>query len=136
MSTFINDVRYAFRNLRSNTGFTAVAVAALALGIGANTAIFTVVDGVMLAPLPYKDADRLVRLGRKFPAGNGYSNSIPKYMVWRKNDVFQAITLYEQGGIGLKNVKRRLDILYGVGYTLQLDKMDDVFKVQLKIPLS
>jgi len=101
MSTLFNDVTYAFRTLKSNTGFTVVAVAALALGIGANTAIFTVVDGVMLAPLPYPGADRLVRLGRKYPAGNGYSNSIPKYMVWRSNDVFQAMTLYEQGGIGM-----------------------------------
>ena len=87
---------YAFRTLRSNAGFTVVAVAALALGIGANTAIFTVVDGVMLAPLPYPNADRLVRLGRKFPAGNGYSNSTPKYMVWRNNNVFAAMTLFDQ----------------------------------------
>ena len=101
MSTFLSDVTYAFRTLRSNAGFTAVAVAALALGIGANTAIFTVVDGVMLAPLPYPQADRLVRLGRKYPSGNGYSNSIPKYMVWRNNNVFAAMTLYEQGGIGM-----------------------------------
>ncbi|MEI9972736.1 MAG: ABC transporter permease [Ignavibacteriota bacterium] len=100
MSTFTKDVSYAIRTLRSNAGFTMVAVAALALGIGANTAIFTVVDGVMLAPLPYRDADRLVRIGRQFPTSNGYSNSIPKYMVWRNNDVFQAMTLYEQGGIG------------------------------------
>ena len=84
MSTFLSDLTYAFRTLRTNAGFTAVAVAALALGIGANTAIFTVVDRVMLAPLPYPQADRLVRLGRKYPAGNGYSNSIPKYMVWRR----------------------------------------------------
>jgi predicted permease len=101
MSIFLSDLTYALRTLRSNTGFTAVAVAALALGIGANTAIFTVVDGVMLAPLPYPQADRLVRLGRKYPAGNGYSNSIPKYMVWRQNDVFESMTLYEQGGIGM-----------------------------------
>ena len=101
MSTFLNDVTYAFRTLRSNTGFTAVAVAALALGIGANTAIFTVVDSVMLAPLPYKDSERMVRVGRKFPSGNGYSNSIPKYMVWRHNDVFESMALYEQGGIGM-----------------------------------
>jgi predicted permease len=101
MSTFLSDVTYAFRTLRSNAGFTVVAVAALALGIGANTAIFTVVDGVMLAPLPYPNADRLVRLGRKFPAGNGYSNSTPKYMVWRNNNVFAAMTLFDQGGIGV-----------------------------------
>src|SRR5580693_3534092 len=101
MSILSSDLKYAFRTLRSNTGFTAVAVAALALGIGANTAIFTVVDGVMLAPLPYPEADRMVRLGRKYPSGNGYSNSIPKYMAWRNSDVFEAMTLYQQGGIGM-----------------------------------
>jgi putative ABC transport system permease protein len=101
MGNFIADLRYALRNLRSNAGFTAVAVAALALGIGATTAIFTVVNGVMLAPLPYSQPDRLVRLGRKYPEGNGYSNSIPKYMVWRQNNLFAASTLYEQGGLSM-----------------------------------
>jgi predicted permease len=101
MTTLLSDVIYAFRTLRSNKGFTAVAVSALALGIGANTAIFTVVDSVMLSPLPYPQADRIVRLGRTFPTGNGYSNSIPKYMAWRQNDVFAAMTLYEQGGMGM-----------------------------------
>src|ERR1017187_6538464 len=101
MGTFFADLRYALRNLRTNAGFTAVAVAALALGIGATAAIFTVVNGVMLAPLPYSQPDRLVRLGRKYPGGNGYSNSIPKFMVWRQNDVFDSMTLYEQGGLSM-----------------------------------
>ncbi len=101
MGTFFADLRYALRNLRTNAGFTAVAVAALALGIGATAAIFTVVNGVMLAPLPYSQPDRLMRLGRKFPGGSGYSNSIPKYMVWRQNDVFDCMTLYEQGGLSM-----------------------------------
>ncbi|MGA2196684.1 MAG: ABC transporter permease [Bryobacteraceae bacterium] len=101
MGTFFADLRYALRNLRTNAGFTAVAVAALALGIGATTAIFTVVNGVMLAPLPYSQPDRLMRLGRKFPSGNGYSNSIPKFMGWRNNDVFDSMTLYEQGGLSM-----------------------------------
>lgn len=101
MGTVAADLRYALRTLRSNAGFTSVAVLTLALGIGANTAIFTVVNGVMLAPLPYPEPDRLVRLGRKYPAGNGYSNSIPKYMVWRQNSAFDAMTLYEQGGLGM-----------------------------------
>jgi putative ABC transport system permease protein len=101
MGIIAADLRFALRTLRSNAGFTAVAVAALALGIGANTAIFTVVNGVMLAPLPYPQPGRLVRLGRKYPGGNGYSNSIPKYMVWRQNDVFDSMTLFEQGGLGM-----------------------------------
>ncbi len=95
MGAFTADLRYAWRTMRTSPGFTAVAVAALALGIGANTAIFTVVNSVMLEPLPYPQPDRLVRLGRQFPNGNGYSNSIPKYMAWRQNDVFESMALYD-----------------------------------------
>src|SRR5215472_1622665 len=96
--TFAADLCYAVRMMRSSPGFTAIAVAALALGIGANTAIFTVVNAVILKPLPYPHPERIVRLGRKYPNGFGDSNSIPKYMTWRHNDVFEAMTLYAEGG--------------------------------------
>ena len=95
MGTFTTDLRYALRTMRTSPGFTAVAVAALALGIGANTAIFTVVNSVMLEPLAYPEPDRLVRLGRQYPNGHGYSNSIPKFMAWRQNDVFESMALYD-----------------------------------------
>ena len=87
--------------MRRNLGFTAIALAALAIGIGANTAIFTVVDAVLLQPLPYAQPDRIMKLGRQFRTGVGYSNSIPKYMAWRQNDVFDAMALYDFGALAM-----------------------------------
>ena len=60
MTSVLHDFRYAFRMLRQHVGFSAMVVATLALGLGANIAMFTVVDGVLLTPLPYHNADRLV----------------------------------------------------------------------------
>ncbi|HUI80601.1 MAG TPA: ABC transporter permease, partial [Bryobacteraceae bacterium] len=101
MQTLANDLRYALRMMRKSPSFTAIAVAALALGVGANTAIFTVINSVLLQPLPYPEPDRLVRLGRKFPGGYGWSNSIPKYMAWRRNHVFEWMALSSEGGLTL-----------------------------------
>jgi putative ABC transport system permease protein len=101
MGNFLFDVRYALRTMRSGPGFAAVAILTLALGIGATTAIFTVINGVILQPLPYPHPDRIVKLGRKYPNGYGWSNSIPKYMMWRHNDVFSSMTLYQDGGVNM-----------------------------------
>lgn len=92
------DIRYALRTLWKNKGFSAIAVAALALGIGANTAIFTVVNAVLLEPLPYPQPERIMTLVRHFDRGVGDSISITKYMVWRQNDVFESMALYDQSG--------------------------------------
>ena len=71
------DVGYALRMLRRAPGFTLVALTTLALGIGANSAIFSVVQGVLLAPLPYRDAGRLYRVTTLYPDGTPYSSRHP-----------------------------------------------------------
>ncbi|MBV9888080.1 MAG: ABC transporter permease, partial [Acidobacteria bacterium] len=77
------DLRYAFRTLRKNPGFTLVAILTLALGIGANTAVFSVIDSVILRPLPFAHSDRLVWLNGKFPLGDLADVSPPDFLDYR-----------------------------------------------------
>src|SRR5579864_1662125 len=93
------DLRFAFRMFAKNPGFTAVAVLTLALGIGANTAIFSVVYGVLLQPLPYKEASRLVVLNETTPKVGKVSVSYPNFLDWRaqSHDFSQMAAVHDVG---------------------------------------
>jgi putative ABC transport system permease protein len=105
METLWKDIRFGFRMLLKKPGFTAVAVLALALGVGANTAIFSVVNGVLLRPLPFKDPDRLVRLGEWSKEVPGMSISYPNFLDWRaQNHVFEGLAATQFGSYNLTGV--------------------------------
>ncbi len=97
------DLRYAIRTMWKTPGFTAAAVLALTLGIGANTAIFTVINAVLLRPLPFRDPDRLVQLTRRFPQGRPPTISIPRFFAWKRAtaDVMSDIAVYDFMGPGV-----------------------------------
>ncbi len=97
----VQDVRYTIRSLAKNPGFTAIVVATLALGIGANTAIFTIVHGVLLRPLDYPKPDQLMYLTAESPAVGGTRNALsaPEYIEFRQmNRSFAAVGAYSTGG--------------------------------------
>jgi predicted permease len=94
METLFQDLRYGFRVLLKSPGFTAVAIVTLALGIGANTALFSVINGVLLSPLPFPEADQLVTLHENKPNFEGGSISYPNFRDWQKdNHTFSALAL-------------------------------------------
>jgi putative ABC transport system permease protein len=102
MSILSPDLRYALRMLRKNPGFTTTALAALALGIGATTAIFSVVNTVLLKPLTFPDPDRIVTFFITTPNGPAYGGSATRFNVWRQQTrAFQDVSAYEYAGTNL-----------------------------------
>jgi putative ABC transport system permease protein len=101
------DFHYGLRQLRRNPGFTAVAILTLALGIGANTAIFTVVNSVLLQPLPYHDSSQLAQVyqsppAKSFPGMTTFAVAPANYLDWQKqNQVFASMAIYHFAGINL-----------------------------------
>jgi len=102
MDSFVADVRYALRLLLKTPTYTAVAVATLALGIGANAAIFSVIDGVMLRPLPYPEINRIVVINEQVRDGQRMSVSWPNFQDWKaQNSVFESLGIYRGATLNL-----------------------------------
>src|SRR6266496_4334223 len=104
----MNHLTFALRQLRNSPGFTFVAVLTLALGIGANTAIFSIVNAVLLRPLPYPDADRIMVLNESSGPGQDYSVALPDYFDWRKdNTVFEHLAATHKESRNLSGIPGR-----------------------------
>src|ERR1700756_1586800 len=97
LSDLADDVRFGFRTLRKTPGFTAIAIITLALGIGANTAIFSVVQSVLLRPLPYTDPSSLVEIWNTYPGFQPVGLSAGDYLDFRHEaKSFSAMGAYYQ----------------------------------------
>jgi putative ABC transport system permease protein len=107
VETTIQDLRYSLRMLRRNPGFAATAILTLALGIGATTAIFSLVDTLILKPLPFHQADRLVRIRSVIAAtGDGGVASYPDFVDWRARDrVFDGMAAFRTDDFTLTGVR-------------------------------
>src|SRR5437879_5789208 len=104
----MNHFRFAFRQLIKNPAFAAVAILSLALGIGANTAIFSIVNAVLLRPLPYPDADRIMVLNESAGPGQDFSVALPDYFDWQKdNTAFEHLAATHKESRNLSGVPGR-----------------------------
>ncbi len=111
MNELYQDLRYGLRTLSKSPGFATVAVLTLAIGIGANTAIFSFVNGVLLRPLPYGEPDRIVRVLEKPPGGGRNGISTLNYLDWQKdNTVFDYMAAQTGGSVTLTGVKEPVQL--------------------------
>src|SRR6185503_1848082 len=102
METLINDLKFGLRMMTRSPGFTLVALITIALGIGANTAIFSVVNTVLLRPLPYQDPDKLVVLWEKQDQIDQQSPSLPDFIDWReRNESFEQMAVARRDNVNL-----------------------------------
>src|SRR2546422_176777 len=113
MGTLLQDLRYGLRMLAKSPGFTAVAVLTLALGIGANTAIFSVIDAVLLNRMPYPNADRLVMVWEQNPGRGWFRNivSAANFVDWRRlNRVFTGMAAVDEGSYDVSGTGEPLEV--------------------------
>jgi putative ABC transport system permease protein len=119
-----SDIKHALHLFVKSPGFTIAAVSALALGIGANTAIFTVVNAVLLKPLGYPNADRIMEFELTSPQGNAAMASPTKFQNWqRQTNVFEYVGAYDFAGPGFNITGGRPELVHGIHVT------KDYFKV-------
>ena len=153
MTSLWQDIRYAARMLLKNPGISIIVVIALALGIGANSAIFSVVNAVLLRPLPYEESERLVFLNEKSQVMDEMSISYPNYLDWRSmTQTFEKIGICNRGSYNLTGVGEaerivtaqcsadlfaalRVNALHGRVYTNDEDKPGSTSVVVLSYPV-
>lgn len=115
LDSLLQDIRYGARMLRKKPGFTMVAVGTLALGIGANTAIFSVVDATLLTPIPLPDPNRVVMVWTDSPA-RGYHNfpaSVPDFLDWKASGIFEQLAAFDNDGFNIR-IGNRTERLEGL----------------------
>ena len=106
MAILIHDIRFAFRTLLRSPGFAGMAIVVIALGIGANCALFSVINAVLLEPLPYPEADRILQIQRTTDQGTSDAVSIPKFIYWRDNNtVFESLAAHDGQGGGINLIE-------------------------------